>query len=113
MLSAAATAVGRSAAAAYAKNCWSDSGLLFLFPTSNDCDCESGFFLLFFSLSFCCTHTWLLRIFGFLLIFNQGITAQDQQSRPPPLVEVPPQLKLKVIGPATKNVWFCVDLQPQ
>ena len=43
-----------------------------------------------------------------MLIFNQGIAAQDQQRRPllPPLVEVPPQLKLKAVGPTLVFLFF-------
>ena len=76
------------------------------------------FFFLLFSLSFCCSHPWLLNMFVFLLFFNQGIAAQDQQLHlPPPLGELLPQLKLKAVGPAlvflifflfpmTATVWF-------
>ena len=41
-----------------------------------------------------------------MLIFNQGVAAQDQQHRSPPLVEVPPQLKLKAVGPALVFLFF-------
>ena len=46
-------------------------------------------------------------MFGFLLIFNHGKAAQDQQRRPPPpLVEVPSQLKLKAVGPTLVFLFF-------
>ena len=46
-------------------------------------------------------------MFGFVLIFNHGKAAQDQKRRPPPsLVEVPPQLKLKAVGPTLVFLFF-------
>ena len=36
-------------------------------------------FFLLFSLSFCCSHPWLLRMFGFVLIINTIMAAQNHK----------------------------------
>ena len=46
-------------------------------------------------------------MFGFVLIFNHKMAAQDQERPPLPLfVEVLPQLKLKAVGPTLVFLFF-------